>query len=154
MDENRIMKGPLARANNDLDVYKSETEGARTYETAVRQYLKALLKKTEEELKEAVFEGEVLGQQAARAREERNGVYAQFLNAVHEVLKELKFKRLKYGLTCISQPFKATSGTGAHISRSGFSNSPCWELNLGLRNGSPMPFPLGHGESLPWSGYE
>ena len=43
--------------------------------------------------------------------------------------------------------FKEASGTGANISQPLFFYSSCWELNLGLRNGSPMPQPLGHGDA-------
>ena len=52
---------------------------------------------------------------------------------------KLKKLKLKSGFTCSSRPFKEASGTGANISQPLFSYSSCWELNLGLRNGSPMP---------------
>ena len=64
-------------------------------------------------------------------------------------ISEVQFKfKLKWGFTCGSQLYSnIRHGSEYFTVRNSFSYIPCWELNLGPPNGSPKPYPLGHGDA-------
>jgi len=93
MIENRRMKGPLERASNDLDVYRRRLQH-HDHMRGLFDNTKGVLKRTEGELKEAMFENEVILQQLHRAQKERDALYDQFLGAIHEIHQKSSFKNL------------------------------------------------------------
>jgi len=91
--ENRRMKDPLSQAGADLDDYKHKLKD-HDYMRMMFDNCKGVLKHTEAQLRDSLFQKELISQQLFRLRLERDDIYKTFLKSVREVHQKSGFKNL------------------------------------------------------------